>query len=477
MATSMTAAGIHFSPSPRLPPIVPATNPLFTTCNTLPVQDMTIPFPSHAQTLSKRDAGRRVSLPFGLAPLNTSLGPAIQSQSKRKADVIKPALKNAGITQGGRRFPTSLADSARARFVSLPVTVPEIDSERDRLARACGEGLLFTPQHRAAAARESVPQSPLQEVAKRPHFARTTSPPARVPKWPCHLLLNRIKRQLKSIGKDAEEHVVTADIKELDRQDWADRNRREDARTGYAFATPIDDVAQDAFTRVVMHGYAHDLPIALVAPIEQLYRTGIHEGSLFRKPVNTERYLDLLDIYNVPPLYGRGFSLRSESTADVAALLAAWFTNIPGGIIHGLIYEPLFHFCVKPSIVRGEPEELEALEPLQIAIARDILRLLPSHNLSILVYVFAFFTQLPLGPDNLSFGEVAIKFGKGLFGESSDGACQTAVWLLERWDQLSEGLLDPEPVDEYDLATPLEELPSRSEVKIWPVEEVKAARI
>ncbi|KAI0050486.1 hypothetical protein FA95DRAFT_1603497 [Auriscalpium vulgare] len=446
---------------------------------------MTI-IPTH--DLPKGDAGRRASYPFGLAPIITTLGPASQSQCKRKPDASK-LESNAGMRQGGRRVPTSLADSAWGRSVSLPETVPEINWEPAMLVRAYSEGSLLTP---------SVPRSPLQEVTQRPRFARTKSPPPWAPKWPCHLLLSRIKRQMKSIGKSTEDHIAVADIQELDRQDWADRNRREEAHSCYAaFASPVDDVVPCASTRVVMHGYAHDLPSALIAPLEQLYLSGIHKGSLFRNPADHERFLNLLDIFNAPHMHGYDPSLRTGSMGDVAALLAAWFVNTPGGVIPQLIYEPLFHYCVKASVDRGGleldtskpemciPPRLRRLyqkaeadqEAIRIAVARDILRLLPSQSLSILVYAFTVFAQLPLGSDNLNFDEIANRFGKGLFWEFSDAACQTTVWLLERWHQISEGLFDPEPEDECDLATPQSAEPP-SEVKMRrATEEVKVARI
>ncbi|KAI0048590.1 hypothetical protein FA95DRAFT_1557819 [Auriscalpium vulgare] len=439
---------------------------------------------------SKGDAGRRVSFPIRGAPSDqTTHIPRSRLWSKLRAAVTTPALKSNPFTPGGRRLPTGLADSARARFVSLPVTVPEMDSERDRVAR-CGGGLLFIPQHQAEAACESGPRSPLQEIAHRPHFARTTSPPPRVPKWPCHLLLSRIKRQLKSVDNDDEEPIDRVQIEALDRQDWADRNHRDEAReevedvragwqrdffeeTGHVFATPLNHVARYASTTVIMNGYAHDLPIALVAPIEQLFRTGIQEGSLFRMPATspTERCVDLIDIFNTPPLYGHGFSLRSETTADIAALLTTWLDNAFGGVVPRLICEPLFNYCVKPRR-RQRKTELDQ-EALRISIARDILRLLPSHSLSILVYVFAFFTQLPPGPDKFDLDDVGTRFGARLFCDIPFRACQTTVWLLERWYQILDGLLDPEPMDEYELVSPQREEPQSTET-IRAAENVEA---
>lgn len=107
------------------------------------------------------------------------------------------------------------------------------------------------------------------------------------------------------------------------------------------------------------------------------------------------------------------------------------------------------------------PEDMTFIESPQIAIARHLLQLLPSANLSLLVYLLAFFTQVPLAPANgIQFEDVARIFSGALLGTGgSRGGARTGagqgtgslsgrmlVWLLTRWGRISEGLFEWEDV-------------------------------
>jgi len=85
----------------------------------------------------------------------------------------------------------------------------------------------------------------------------------------------------------------------------------------------------------------------------------------------------------------------------------------------------------------------ETAETGQVTVARDLLRLLPTHSFSLIVYLCAFFTQVPLCPENgITFEDVGRIFGPPIFGGPVPAARRTMVWFLKRWNRVSDGLLD-----------------------------------
>ncbi|KZT02964.1 uncharacterized protein LAESUDRAFT_762385 [Laetiporus sulphureus 93-53] len=82
-------------------------------------------------------------------------------------------------------------------------------------------------------------------------------------------------------------------------------------------------------------------------------------------------------------------------------------------------------------------------ERRRIAVTRHILQLFPPESLSLLAYLFAFFTQIPLCPDNgLSYEDITRIFAHRLLGGPSKNAARSLMmWLLNRWNAISENPL------------------------------------
>jgi len=180
-------------------------------------------------------------------------------------------------------------------------------------------------------------------------------------------------------------------------------------------------------------------------------------------------------------------NLRAESTADICALLLTYLKELPEPVLTPYLFNAFWNWCVRPSVKRedertrkeqDEEEELRArffqtgqrparpsrrvlfekarlrasqdeqAETGQVAVARDLLRLLPTHSFSLIVYLCAFFTQVPLCPENgITQEDIGRIFGPAVFGGSVPAARRMMVWFLKRWNRVSEGLLDPEPDD------------------------------
>jgi hypothetical protein len=110
----------------------------------------------------------------------------------------------------------------RARFVSLPAVIssfPNIDTECDRLERACGR----TPTAHLRLQDDPPPSSPHQPHGNGP-------PPPLAPKWSHWALVLRIKRALRRDGKDVRDYVEADQIDDLFRRDVEERGRRERER-------------------------------------------------------------------------------------------------------------------------------------------------------------------------------------------------------------------------------------------------------
>jgi hypothetical protein len=82
-------------------------------------------------------------------------------------------------------------------------------------------------------------------------------------------------------------------------------------------------------------------------------------------------------------------------------------------------------------------------EQKQIVVAQMLFLFLPSANFSLLLYLFSFFTQIPLSSENgLQFEDIACLFAwKLLGGPSKVVARRMLVWILRRWSMISDGLV------------------------------------
>ncbi|KAH9957679.1 hypothetical protein BC827DRAFT_641802 [Russula dissimulans] len=408
------------------------------------------------------------------------------------------------IYKHGPRIPSSFPSSsclhggaihgARARFVSLPAVIssfPRIDTECDRLERACGR----TPTPLLRIRDDPPPSSPHQPRGDGP-------PPPLAPKWSHWDLVLHIKRVLHRDGKDIRDYVEAGQINELYHRDLDERARRERERgrmarmragqeapdpdeTMHTFGVPLNESVFRSPATAILGGYRHDLPLVVFLCVEELYRTGIYKSGLFRDLPNRQRHHELSTLFDTQPAFGEGMSLRAESTADICALLLTYLKELPEPVLTPYLFNAFWNWCVRPSVKcedermrkeQDEEEELrvrffqtgqrpprpsrrvlfekarlraaqdDAAETGQVAVARDLLRLLPTHSFSLIVYLCSFFTQVPLCPENgITFEDIGRIFGPPVFGGPVPAARRVMVWFLKRWNCVSEGLLDAEP--------------------------------
>ncbi|KAJ8297144.1 Rho GTPase-activating protein 30 [Rhodotorula toruloides] len=228
------------------------------------------------------------------------------------------------------------------------------------------------------------------------------------------------------------------------------------------FGAPLAQVAEYGFVTSMIAGQRHDLPGVCFSTVEEIYRRG--QGSkvpgLMQMQGEPGRIAKLVQIYNTPPDYGEHHDLSIESIHNVTSLLKRYLRDLPEPVLDQRLWRLFQVACVDST------NSLKA----RIASAQIILRLLPTPNFSLLVYLVAFLSQMPLFPENkLSLATVSGIFGAMIMaprpapqkkpakgemvisgpGESVESAGATAKkgevalrWLLEHWSSVADGLLD-----------------------------------
>jgi hypothetical protein len=129
---------------------------------------------------------------------------------------------------------------------------------------------------------------------------------------------------------------------------------------------------------------------------------------------------------------------------DICALLCTYIHALPEPVLNPALFDLLWVRCVRPCVDESDSPHA-SIDHAQITTTQTLLLRLPTPNLSLFIYLCAFFTQIPLSPENgLSFEDIARVFAFSLLGGPSKArAQQMLVWILRRWARISEGLTVP----------------------------------
>ncbi|GAA5991111.1 hypothetical protein JCM5350_006668 [Sporobolomyces pararoseus] len=236
------------------------------------------------------------------------------------------------------------------------------------------------------------------------------------------------------------------------------------------FGQKLSQVAEYGFVTSMIAGQRHDLPGVCFSSVEEIYRRG--QGSkvpgLLQLAGEPGRVARLVQIFDAGPDYGEHHDLSVESIHNVCSLLKKYLHDLPEPVLDERVYRLFLAGCV---------DSANSL-PRRVASAQIILRLLPSANFSLLVYLVAFLSQIPLFPANpLSLNVVAQLFGTSVMSprknrnssassspsmkktrgqmiitgptdlvDDQDGkkANQALEWLLTNWSAVADGLLEPD---------------------------------
>ena len=195
------------------------------------------------------------------------------------------------------------------------------------------------------------------------------------------------------------------------------------------------------------------------------------EPGIFRLAGEGSRLSELIDIYNMAPLYGDTQALDGEPIHNLTGLIKRYVRDLPEPILDEAIFPALTSFCTSDSPVQTSmPDQTKTSEETRIMAAQILLQLLPPPHFSLLVYLLAFLGQLPLFPDNrLNVDSISIIFGPAIcaprgrgisglgpapVGRGSDASEAERIsalvddsqvvlsWLLRNWPKISEKVLD-----------------------------------
>ncbi|GAA5828222.1 hypothetical protein JCM11251_002642 [Rhodosporidiobolus azoricus] len=231
------------------------------------------------------------------------------------------------------------------------------------------------------------------------------------------------------------------------------------------FGVPLAQVAEYGFVTSMIAGQRHDLPGVVFSTVEEIYRRGqgVKVPGLLKLDAEPSRLAGLIRIYDTPPDYGEHHDLSIESIHNVTSLLKRYLRDLPEPVLDQRLWRLFLAACV---------DSKKSLKS-RIACAQIILRLLPTANFSLLVYLVAFLSQMPLFPQNqLPLEEVSGIFGSSIMaprpkeqkkpakgemvisgptdslyamnamGETIKKGRDALLWLLNNWSSVADGLLE-----------------------------------
>ncbi|ORY80292.1 hypothetical protein BCR35DRAFT_93273 [Leucosporidium creatinivorum] len=237
------------------------------------------------------------------------------------------------------------------------------------------------------------------------------------------------------------------------------------------FGVPLATVAEYGFVTSMIAGQRHDLPGVCFSTVEEIYRRGqgMNVPGLLHLAGEASRVAKLVAIFDTAPDYGEHHDLSIESIHNVTSLLKKYLRDLPEPILDQRLWRLYLAACV---------DSTNSLK-CRIASAQIILRLLPTPNFSLLVYLVAFLSQMPLFPENrLTLESVSTIFGPAAMSPRMSASAPTSklprifngagmhitgptesfestganvkkaqdglLWLLTNWSSVADGLLEPD---------------------------------
>lgn len=233
------------------------------------------------------------------------------------------------------------------------------------------------------------------------------------------------------------------------------------------------------------------LPTLVVSCVEALYRTNIYGPDLFKTKGSAKQLGRLIQYFERPQnSFGSNETLEVVQTADICSLLLTYFDEYPKPLVHDSTSHALWEWCAAPSLKRDEraehlkafeierkramlrggtpvvssttwklaadagnswrltPEqedEEKAAEDDRVIVAALLLELVPTANLSLLMYMCSFMKHLPAKTLSSYLphrsGDLLSTLASSLLGWNMATAKGSLKWILARWDAISERLV------------------------------------
>ncbi|PBK66431.1 hypothetical protein ARMSODRAFT_1006151 [Armillaria solidipes] len=396
---------------------------------------------------------RRASNQFGTTGSSSSsfLQPPTQFQSRNRSTSL-PSIDPTGRgvhTYDGRDSSSSRipqpSGQARQRAVS-PSRLPRPQSRQYPAA--------LQPQNRVPHA--SSPAVSIPTSMSTSYCEQLKSKPRNLIKPSPTLVVNYLHDVMGRDIVNVTWHLEMDDLLALHERELMERRSGRGSRqssldmTMSIFGAPLRQVSMYASTAAILGGFEHELPIVVYSCVEELYR-GIKSQPTVAGS-SSARVAHLVQTFDSPPHFGCTTSLFKESEGDVYALLTTFLSRLPEPVIYPMgIMHALRQFCTEMHATQ--------FQDLRLRTVQLLLRLLPSANLSLFVYLLAFLSQIVQAQPGVD-ENIANAFGIWIFG--AEAGTSMMIWFLKNWGAVVKGLFELP----FDIGMPLATQDRRSYPKL-----------
>lgn len=406
--------------------------------------------------------------PMSKLPQRTKLRQDVQMPVNPRRPRAPSTSTVSSPSNGHQSFLLPPSQIAHSRSTSLPSMAAAQLGAQSRIPRSPGQNshIPKPPQARSPALVSIPPLSPVKKGFPRisasvstNYYDQLRSGPRRFIKPEPDLLLRRLSEHLGPAFPSMRAFLPIDDLMALHEREWMERQERgarrknsvEDMNSAWfnicpslcsfradIFGAPLRQVSAYASTTAVVGGLQHTLPIVVYACVEELYRGELIARSVpstssspvaLKSPLEpappVSRLSALVKIFDTPPHFGCTTSLFQESESDIYSVLHLFLTSLPEPIVFPEgIGEALVPFC---------------LQTPDVCTVQLLLRFLTSANLSLLVYLLAFLSQVARMRPGIEL-QLGKDYGHCVFGHVHGPSM--LVWFIGNWGAIVKDLFD-----------------------------------
>ncbi|KAI8456820.1 hypothetical protein BY996DRAFT_6412100 [Phakopsora pachyrhizi] len=192
----------------------------------------------------------------------------------------------------------------------------------------------------------------------------------------------------------------------------------------------------------------HLIPLVVFSTIEELFRRGMKTPGLMKNLGNSTRIKQLSRDFSQSPEFGEGLDVGQEDIHVLAGLLKRYLRSLPEPVMKRAHFEVIWRSCLDRS------SRLNLKLEDKILVVQCVMRLMNPRGYSLLIYVVAFLSQIPLFEENqLDTAGLVKIFGPPLLSyrimtdlaqelEEDQRSREVLHWIINHWNAITVGLLD-----------------------------------
>ncbi|KAK0469110.1 uncharacterized protein EV420DRAFT_1492550 [Desarmillaria tabescens] len=377
---------------------------------------------------------RRASNQFSTAGSSSSsfLQPPTQFQSRNRSTSlpsIDPTGRGPRAYGGGRGGPSSRIPQPSGQACQRTVSPSRLPRPQSRQYPT-----VLQPQNRTP--HNSSPPVSIPTSISTSYCEQLKTKPRNLVKPSPTLVMNYLHDVLGRDIVNVTWHLEMDDLLALHERELMERRNGRGSRQSSLdmsmniFGVPLRQVSMYASTAAILGGLEHELPIVVYSCVEELYR-GIKSQPIVAGS-SSARVAHLVETFDSPPHFGCTTSLFKESEGDVYALLTTFLSRLPEPVIYpeGIMHT-LRQFCTGTHHTQ--------FQDLRLRTVQLLLRLLPSANLSLFIYLLAFLSQVVQEQPGVD-ENIANAFGDWIFG--TEAGTPMMIWFLKNWGAVVKGLFE-----------------------------------